>query len=89
MGIHYKHIFLIYHGNIEETIEEPIEETVEESVDEPEQEEAEEEEAERPEPKEIKQKIAKKIIASQKDKMSVESQTTQLALMIVLADTSI
>ena len=71
---------------IEETIEEPIEETVEESVDEPEQEEAEEVEAERPEPKEIKQKIAKKIIASQKDKMSVESQTTQLALMIVLSD---
>tara|TARA_B100000282_G_scaffold293096_1_gene267849 strand:- start:62 stop:1330 length:1269 start_codon:yes stop_codon:yes gene_type:complete len=72
---------------IEETIEEPIEETVEESVDEPEQEEAEEVEAERLEPKEMKQKIAKKIIASQKDKMSVESQTTQLALMIVLSDT--
>jgi hypothetical protein len=72
---------------IEETIEEPIEETVEESVDEPEQEEAEEVETERPEPKEMKQKIAKKIIASQKDKMSVESQTTQLALMIVLSDT--
>ena len=72
---------------IEETIEEPIEETVEESLDEPEQEEAEEVEAERPEPKEMKQKIAKKIIASQKDKMSVESQTTQLALMIVLSDT--
>ena len=72
---------------IEETIEEPIEETVEESVDEPEQVETEEVEAERPEPKEIKQKIAKKIIASQKDKMSVESQTTQLALMIVLSDT--
>ena len=72
---------------IEETIEEPIEETVEESVDEPEQEEAEEVEAERPEPKKMKQKIAKKIIASQKDKMSVESQTTQLALMIVLSDT--
>ena len=72
---------------IEETIEEPIEETVEESVDEPEQEEAEEVETERLEPKEIKQKIAKKIIASQKDKMSVESQTTQLALMIVLSDT--
>ena len=72
---------------IEETIEEPIEETVEESVDEPEQEEAEEVEAERPKPKEMKQKIAKKIIASQKDKMSVESQTTQLALMIVLSDT--
>jgi hypothetical protein len=71
---------------IEETIEEPIEETVEESVDEPEQEEAEEVETERPEPKEMKQKIAKKIIASQKDKMSVESQTTQLALMIVLSD---
>ena len=72
---------------IEETIEEPIEETVEESVDEPEQDEAEEVEAERPKPKEMKQKIAKKIIASQKDKMSVESQTTQLALMIVLSDT--
>ena len=72
---------------IEETIEEPIEETVEESVDEPEQEEAEEVEAERPKPKEIKQKIAKKIIASQKDKMSVESHSTQLAIMIVLSDT--
>ena len=71
---------------IEETQEEIVEEVVEETVDEPEQEEAEEVEAERPEPREVKQKIAKKIIANLKDKMSVESQTTQLALMIVLSD---
>ena len=71
---------------IEETQEEIVEEVVEETVDEPEQEEVEEAETERPEPREIKQKIAKKIIANLKDKMSVESQTTQLALMIVLSD---
>jgi hypothetical protein len=70
---------------IEETQEE-IEEVVDETVDEPEQEEVEEAETERPEPREVKQKIAKKIIANLKDKMSVESQTTQLALMIVLSD---
>ena len=72
----------------DDTIDEPqegtVEEVIEESSDEQEQEEV--EETERPEQKEIKQKIAKKIIASQKDKMSVESQTTQLALMIVLSD---
>ena len=71
---------------IEETQEEIVEEVVEETVDEPEQEEVEEAETERPEPREVKQKIAKKIIANLKDKMSVESQTTQLALMIVLSD---
>jgi len=71
---------------IEETQEEIAEEVVEETVEEPEQEEVEEAETERPEPREIKQKIAKKIIANLKDKMSVESQTTQLALMIVLSD---
>ena len=71
---------------IEETQEEIVEEVVEETVEEPEQEEVEEAETERPEPREIKQKIAKKIIANLKDKMSVESQTTQLALMIVLSD---
>jgi len=71
---------------VEETQEEIVEEVVEETVDEPEQEEVEEAETERPEPREIKQKIAKKIIANLKDKMSVESQTTQLALMIVLSD---
>ena len=37
-------------------------------------------------PKEIKQKIAKKLMAKQKDKMSTQSQTTQLALMVVLSD---
>jgi len=37
-------------------------------------------------PKEIKQKIAKKLMAKQKDKMSSQSQTTQLALMVVLSD---
>jgi len=71
---------------VEETQEEIVEEVVEETVDEPEQEEVEEAETERPEPREIKQKIAKKIIANLKDKMSVESQTTQIALMIVLSD---
>ena len=75
----------------EEIVEEPQEETIEEvaedTVDEPEQEEVEENTTEKPNAREMKQKIAKKIIASQKDKMSVESQTTQLALMIVLADT--
>ena len=75
----------------EEIVEEPQEETIEEvaedTVDEPEQEEVEETTTEKPNAREMKQKIAKKIIASQKDKMSVESQTTQLALMIVLADT--
>ena len=71
---------------IEETQEEIVEEVVEETVDEPEQEEVEEAETERPEPRDVKQKIAKKIIANLKDKMSVESQTTQLALMIVLSD---
>ena len=71
---------------IEETQEEIVEEVVEETVDEPEQEEVEEAETERLEPREVKQKIAKKIIANLKDKMSVESQTTQLALMIVLSD---
>ena len=71
---------------IEETQEEIVEEVVEETVEEPEQEEVEEAETERPEPREVKQKIAKKIIANLKDKMSVESQTTQLALMIVLSD---
>ena len=72
---------------VEEPQEETIEEVAEETVDEPEQEEVEETTTEKPNAREIKQKIAKKIIASQKDKMSVESQTTQLALMIVLADT--
>ena len=72
---------------VEEPQEETIEEVVEETVDEPEQEEVEETTTEKPNAREMKQKIAKKIIASQKDKMSVESQTTQLALMIVLADT--
>ncbi len=71
---------------IEETQEEIVEEVVDETVDEPEQEEVEEAETERLEPREVKQKIAKKIIANLKDKMSVESQTTQLALMIVLSD---
>ena len=72
---------------VEEPQEETIEEVAEETVDEPEQEEVEETTTEKPNAREMKQKIAKKIIASQKDKMSVESQTTQLALMIVLADT--
>ena len=72
---------------VEEPQEETIEEVAEETVDEPEQEEVEETSTEKPNAREMKQKIAKKIIASQKDKMSIESQTTQLALMIVLADT--
>jgi hypothetical protein len=36
--------------------------------------------------KEIKQKIANKLMAKQSDKMSAQSQTTQLALMVILSD---
>jgi len=54
---------------------EVVEETTEEEVKE-----------EAPTEMEIKQKIANKLMASQKDKMSTEAQTTQLALMVILAD---
>jgi len=53
-----------------EEVEETEEETKEETI----------------EPKEIKQKIANKLMAKQKDKMSSQSQTTQLALMVILSD---
>lgn len=36
--------------------------------------------------KELKQKIANKLMAKQKDKMSAQSQTTQLALMVILSE---
>ena len=68
---------------------ETIEETQSDSEDtEPTDMEAEEEtEQETIQPKEIKQKIANKLMANLKDKMSTEAQTTQIALMVVLADT--
>ena len=55
-------------------------------VEEVEEETKEETKPEPIKPKEIKQKIAKKLMAKQKDKMSTQSQTTQLALMVVLSD---
>jgi len=64
----------------EEVQEEIVEEVVEEAPEEV------EEEQEEISPAEIKQKIANKLMASQKDKMSTEAQTTQLALMVILAD---
>jgi len=71
---------------IEETPEEITEEVQEEIVEEaPEEVEEEQEEIA---PSEIKQKIANKLMASQKDKMSSEAQTTTLALMVILADIS-
>ena len=66
----------------EEVQEEIVEEVVEEAPEEV------EEEQEEITPAEIKQKIANKLMASQKDKMSTEAQTTTLALMVILADTS-
>jgi len=66
----------------EEVQEEIVEEVVEEAPEEI------EEEQEEITPAEIKQKIANKLMASQKDKMSTEAQTTTLALMVILADTS-
>ena len=68
--------------NIEEAPEEVVEEVKEEKQEET------EEQKEKVTPKEIKQKIANKIMASQKDKMSNDAQTTQLALMVILADVS-
>ena len=64
-----------------ESIEEPIEE-----IEEIKEQEEKEEKPETIKPKEIKQKIANKLMAKQKDKMSTQSQTTQLALMVVLSD---
>ena len=55
-------------------------------VEEVEEETKEETKPEPIKPKEIKQKIAKKLMAKQKDKMSSQSQTTQLALMVILSD---
>ena len=66
----------------EEVQEEIVEEVVEEAPEEV------EEEQEEISPAEIKQKIANKLMASQKDKMSSEAQTTTLALMVILADIS-
>lgn len=68
-----------------EPMEEQSEETQDEIIEET-PEEAQEEEQEEVSPAEIKQKIANKLMASQKDKMSTEAQTTQLALMVILAD---
>ena len=51
-----------------------------------EEQEEQEQQTEKIKPQEIKQKIANKLMAKQKDKMSAQSQTTQLALMVVLSD---
>ena len=67
---------------LEVEIMEEMEQEIEE-IDEPE--ETKEETKETIEPKEIKQKIANKIMAKG-DKMSAQSQTTQLALMVILSD---
>ena len=75
---------------IEETpeeISEELQEEVQEEIVEEAPEEVEEEQEEIS-PAEIKQKIANKLMASQKDKMSSEAQTTTLALMVILADIS-
>tara|TARA_R100000655_G_scaffold49204_1_gene86718 strand:- start:354 stop:1751 length:1398 start_codon:yes stop_codon:yes gene_type:complete len=69
-----------------ESIEEPIEEIEVEETEEVKDQEEKEEKPETIKPKEIKQKIANKLMAKQKDKMSTQSQTTQLALMVVLSD---
>ena len=69
-----------------ESIEEPIEEIEVEETEEVKDQEEKEEKPETIKPKEIKQKIANKLMAKQKDKMSAQSQTTQLALMVVLSD---
>ncbi len=69
-----------------ESIEEPIEEIEVEETEEVKEQEEKEEKPETIKPKEIKQKIANKLMAKQKDKMSTQSQTTQLALMVVLSD---
>lgn len=67
---------------IEMEIMEEMEQEIEE-IDKPE--ETKEETKETIEPKEIKQKIANKLMAKG-DKMSAQSQTTQLALMVILSD---
>ena len=69
-----------------EPMEEQPEEVQEEIIEETPEEIQEEEQEEEVSPAEIKQKIANKLMASQKDKMSTEAQTTQLALMVILAD---
>lgn len=66
-------------AEIMEEMAEEIDEPVEETTDEPEEQEA-------PKAKEVKQKVANKLMASQKDKMSNEAQTTGIALMVILAD---
>ena len=70
-------------AEIEEQMIEEMPEIEPEVVEETPEEEVKEE---APTEIEIKQKIANKLMASQKDKMSTEAQTTQLALMVILAD---
>ena len=70
-------------AEIEEQMIEEMPEIEPEVVEETPEEEVKEE---TPTKIEIKQKIANKLMASQKDKMSIEAQTTQLALMVILAD---
>ena len=70
-------------AEIEEQMIEEMPEIEPEVVEETPEEEVKEE---APTEMEIKQKIANKLMASQKDKMSTEAQTTQLALMVILAD---
>ena len=82
---------------IEAEVEEQITEEIENEVETTEPQDEGIEESENTEPTnddveeqettiQIKQKIANKLMANQKDKMSIESQTTQIALMVVLAD---
>jgi len=74
---------------IEIDIEIEIEQEMEVEI-EPEEETQEQETEQEPQQeiktKEIKQKIANKLMAKQSDKMSAQSQTTQLALMVILSD---
>ena len=72
--------------NVEEI--EVADDTQTEEVEQEEKEEQ-EEQTEKIKPQEIKQKIANKLMAKQKDKMSAQSQTTQLALMVVLSDANL
>ena len=79
-------------AEIEEQIQEEIMEEIESVEEEPQEEVAEvvEESQEEPTRQEIKTKVAKKLLANvSKDKGSSQSQTTQLALMVVLSDVDI
>lgn len=79
-------------AEIEEQIQEEIMEEIESVEEEPQEEAVEvvEESQEEPTRQEIKTKVAKKLLANvSKDKGSSQSQTTTLALMVVLSDVNI